>query len=116
MADITNPVVLSAVGEIVRPSATAMVARYWDAKKSVAEWTTSGIAALCGNSGTDNIRDEANPVTGTGNGKKQLTAYLCDAEMNDLAAFCTWFEAEGRLARAASVASHLSAFDEANRP
>lgn len=111
--DITNQVVIAAVGEIVRPSATAMMARYWDAKKAIAEWTTSGIAALCGVE-ADPIKDSANPVEGTGNGKKQLTAYQCSAMMGDMAAFCTWFEAEGRLARAASVASHLAPFDEAN--
>ena len=114
MADITNPVVTTAVTEIVRPSATAMMVRYWDAKAKVSEWIDGGISTLCGWA-ADPIKDAANPVEGAANGKKQLTAAQCSASMEDMAAFCTWFEAQGRLGRAASVASHLSAFDEANR-
>lgn len=116
MADITDPRVLAFVNDVARPMADALEAFYWRAKGIRTEYVQGGIAGLFTQDASP-IRDAANPLTGTPNGKKQLTGYAVGALMDDLAAFVTDMEASGgaKLGRTESVASHLSMFDEANR-
>lgn len=113
MADIVDARAIAYCDEIVRPMASQMVELYWKAKYAISEHAVVGALFPADESP---VKDASDPVSGPANGKKKLTGYLVGVEKDDLAAFVADMEANSgaRLARYASIASHLSMFDEAN--
>ncbi len=73
MPDNTNPVAIAFCNNFARRAADKRAQDYYFAKATVAEWNALGGATLIPNSATEVIRDSANPVTGTGDGRPQLT-------------------------------------------
>jgi hypothetical protein len=116
MTDVTHPRALAFCNETMRPLMTQAVAFYFACKNAGLEASTPEVSGAFNTDDGTPIRDAANPVEGTPNGKKPLTTGAIFKALIDASTFCSDMEAYGgdKLRRAASIASQLAPFDEAN--
>lgn len=107
MANIVSPAVLDFVTRYARPLATEIEALYFKIGIANREWNVPGVSSACTNA-DDVIADGNNKSVTAG----QLSSFLID--LNAMIAEMDLYGQE-KIGRAASLAGHLSMFDEANR-
>lgn len=74
MADITDAEAIGFIDNKVRIAADAMLTAYRTAQQLKDYWDANPqLATKIGNSADDDVRDGANPTSGTGDGRLQIT-------------------------------------------
>ena len=92
MPDITDPQAISFANTKVRVMADLLQSTYWSAKAIVTEWNATSMSALIPNT-ADPIKDGANPVTGTADGRKPITGAKATSIITRAQEFITDYEA-----------------------